>query len=260
MKPEISEFSYGYALVETLTGGAVGLTAAPIFPSLYQEGQPGGGYDAFLPARGLPVFLQFKLCHYMSRSSAKEWDEFGAPYYRFYLHSSGSQCHQHELLLELERDYREVYYAVPKFYTTPELNDAYLNGQIRDRSAFFRPSDIGVLPDHEEHYVVLSSEDQEIYRLCSKKPKSIKKPTSGKEFIEMSRRSVRERSQRIDREFLESMVRNVIFQILEEFPEKFDLERIYETMRGDSTEDSAQMLAYVGRTVFNAQLVILSEH
>jgi len=43
MKPQISEFSYGYALTDELIHWhGTNLTAAPIFPSLYQEGQVGG--------------------------------------------------------------------------------------------------------------------------------------------------------------------------------------------------------------------------
>jgi len=42
----LSEFSYGYALTEQLTRSASGtLIAAPIFPSLFAEGQPDAGYD-----------------------------------------------------------------------------------------------------------------------------------------------------------------------------------------------------------------------
>ena len=45
MRPMLSEFSYGYALTEELvSGGTANLTAAPIFPSLYAEGQIGGGW------------------------------------------------------------------------------------------------------------------------------------------------------------------------------------------------------------------------
>jgi hypothetical protein len=49
MKPVISEFSYGFALVnELLKLTGYGFNAVPVFPSLYQEGQTGGGFDVFL--------------------------------------------------------------------------------------------------------------------------------------------------------------------------------------------------------------------
>ena len=51
MKPNISEFIYGYALTsELISWHGTSITAAPVFPSLYQEGQAGGGYDVMLPA------------------------------------------------------------------------------------------------------------------------------------------------------------------------------------------------------------------
>jgi len=40
MKPQVSEFSYGYALTgELIHWQGTNLTAVPISPSLYQEGQ-----------------------------------------------------------------------------------------------------------------------------------------------------------------------------------------------------------------------------
>ena len=57
MKPNISEFSYGYALTDELIHRReININSAPIFPSLYEEGQNGGGYDLFLDRPGLPLF------------------------------------------------------------------------------------------------------------------------------------------------------------------------------------------------------------
>ena len=71
MTPEISEFSYGFALTNELVGWAP-LAAAPIFPSLLEEGKAGGGYDVHLDAPGTPLYLQFKRSDCMKRKSAKE--------------------------------------------------------------------------------------------------------------------------------------------------------------------------------------------
>ena len=61
MESTFSEFSYGFALTQELASGRFGsLVAAPVCPSLIQEGQPGGGYDVKLPLIGAPLFLQFK--------------------------------------------------------------------------------------------------------------------------------------------------------------------------------------------------------
>ena len=93
MRPLLSEFSFGYALTEELVAGVIGgLMAAPVFPSLIQEGQAGGGYDLQLPLAGAPLFLQFKLSDCMVYRSAAEWDDFGHSYYRMHLRPSRHPC------------------------------------------------------------------------------------------------------------------------------------------------------------------------
>lgn len=137
MKPMISEFSYGYTLTEELASGILGpIVGAPIFPSLYQEGQPGGGYDLELPREGAPLFLQFKLSHYLKRSNANEWNYFSSAYYRMHLRPP-LYSDQHELLIELEQSGNEVYYVAPMFHRAEELNDAYTTRNVFNRSVFF---------------------------------------------------------------------------------------------------------------------------
>lgn len=72
MQSKISEFSYGFALINELVGW-VNLQAAPIFPSLLEEGKEGGGYDVKLDAPGIPLLIQFKRSECMTRRSAKEF-------------------------------------------------------------------------------------------------------------------------------------------------------------------------------------------
>ncbi|MBI5711833.1 MAG: hypothetical protein HZC38_00180 [Chloroflexi bacterium] len=155
MKPNISEFSYGYALTEGLIRWVnAPITAAPVFPSLIEEGRPGGGYDLKLDFSGLPLFVQFKLSNYMKSRKAIEFEQglFGASFYRMYLRPL-RHSNQHELLLDLENAGNEVYYAAPAFHEAAELNDAYVNQEVMTRSVFIRPSEIGTLPDRDEHYV-----------------------------------------------------------------------------------------------------------
>jgi hypothetical protein len=54
MTPEISEFSYGFALTNEIVGWAP-VNAAPLFPSLIEEGRAGGGYDVALNLSGVAV-------------------------------------------------------------------------------------------------------------------------------------------------------------------------------------------------------------
>ncbi len=155
MKPNISEFSYGYALTDELIHWhGTTITAAPVFPSLYKEGKKGGGYDLLLDRGGIPLFLQFKLADCMVRSNAREVQQghFACPFFRMHLRPS-RHSNQHEMLLDLENQDNEVYYSAPAFHELDDLNDAYLNHQVRQRSIWIKPSVIGPLPDDRDHHV-----------------------------------------------------------------------------------------------------------
>lgn len=148
MKPDISEFSFGFALTHELIAH-YGLTSlAPEFPNLRQEG--GLGYDVKLSGGGLPVFLQFKLSEYMNRSSALAAGNVGVPHYRAALRPT-RHSKQHSLLLKLEAQGFPVFYAAPLFHTPSGLDDAFTQRNVVARTAFFRPQDIGPLPDDRDH-------------------------------------------------------------------------------------------------------------
>jgi hypothetical protein len=154
MRPTISEFSYGFAITSELVQAPGGVTAAPVFPSLLDEGQQGGGWDVRLDRPGVPLFLQFKLCDQMTRRTCREARDagFNVPCYRMHLRSARVSS-QHEMLLDLEAAGQEVYYSAPMFHQPEELNAAFLTNSVRVRSLWLRPSDIGPLPDNREHHV-----------------------------------------------------------------------------------------------------------
>lgn len=154
MKPDISEFSYGYALTEALiwdTGLPV--VRVPIFPSLIEEGRS-GGYDVGIQFQGLLLFLQFKLSHFMTRGTADETKRglLNIPFYRMHLRPA-RHSRQHAMLLDLEVAGEIVFYAAPKFHRPSELNTAYLKRTMIQQSLFIRPSTIGPLPDDRDHHV-----------------------------------------------------------------------------------------------------------
>ncbi len=195
MKPNISEFSYGYALTDELIHWhGVALTAAPVFPSLYQEGQTGGGYDLMLQRPGLPLFLQFKLADCMVRANAQEIRDghFTAPFFRMHLRPS-RHSDQHEMLLDLENAGNEVYYCAPAFQHPEDLNDAYLNHQVRERSIWLRPLDIGALPDDEDHHVAFTVPG--VHRFCSKNSRIIESKGDFYEFFKNIDKGFKEKSE-----------------------------------------------------------------
>ena len=171
MTPDISEFSYGFALTQELVALAgKRLRAAPIFPSLIEEGKAGGGYDVNLDIPGFPMFLQFKRSDCMVSSRAKEIQQghnFNLPFYRFKI-TERSRSDQHDLLLALDSGKNQVFYAAPRFHTVMELNAAYLAAKVSRRSLYIRPRDIGRLDDNAHHVafdkvrILLCSDPREI--------------------------------------------------------------------------------------------------
>lgn len=190
MRPEISEFSYGYALTEAFS--ALGdLSAAPIFPSLRQEGQQGGGYDVQIQYSGTILFLQFKLSDCMVRENASQSAVFGLPYYRMHIRSL-ARSQQHPMLLGLETSGNTVFYAAPKFHTPEEFNNSYLNRTIIEDSFFIEPSTIGAITDYDDHYIAFNvANDHGFY---SKEPKKLNVEKIGaKYFIHKVREDVKEK-------------------------------------------------------------------
>lgn len=176
MKPDFSEFSYGYAVTEELVSwDRTALIAAPMFPSLYDEGKPGGGYDVNIPLLGKPVFLQFKLSDQLRRENSKEYLNglLRVPYYRMHLRPA-KHSDQHNLLLDLEASGEAVFYVAPEFHLPAELNDFYLNRTVVFHSAAFSPQSIGPMPDNDEHYIVFERGTMIGYR-CSVDMKKIPK-------------------------------------------------------------------------------------
>ncbi|MGP9809872.1 hypothetical protein ACTZWT_00010 [Rhodopseudomonas sp. NSM] len=166
MVPEISEFSYGFALTHELANLAgVGLKAAPIFPSLIEEGKSGGGYDVKLDWVGIPVFLQFKRADCMKLATAKPVNTGAAldlPFYRFPITPNWKSA-QHDMLLSLDQGANEVFYVAPRFHLVREFNDAYIATSIVNRSFFIRPSAIGPLGDGDHHVAY----DDKTHLVCS---------------------------------------------------------------------------------------------
>ena len=141
VRPDISEFSYGYAVTEELASQhRTYLTAAPLLPSLQDEGKADIGYDVRFELIGIPAFLQFKVGHPMASRRAKECNDHGwaPPFYRMYLRA-GRVSRQHQSLLDLEAKGHLVRYVAPAFHTPAALNDAYLNAEVATRSFWLKP-------------------------------------------------------------------------------------------------------------------------
>lgn len=207
--PQFSEFSFGYALTDNLIHGGLlkNLKAAPTFPSLYKEGKPGGGYDLKVPLISSPLFLQFKIPQILTRKSNKTPPGFVTPYYRMHVRPGG-QSLQHQNLLNHGRRHRLVYYVTPRFHTTATLNKAFLRRQMIAKSVFIRPSQIGLLDDHD-HFVAYDRLNSTAWLFSE--PSEIEGAIDGETFIEEVQANIPEvRQAESENELFDSIALEII--------------------------------------------------
>ena len=260
MKPDFSEFSYGYAVTEELVSlHRASIVAAPMFPSLYDEGQPGGGYDVKIPIVGYPVFLQFKLSDQLERANSKEYKSglLGLPYYRMYIRPA-KHSDQHTLLLDLEASGEAVFYVAPEFHLPAELNSFYLNRTVVFNSAAFSPQEIGPMPDEHEHYIVFERGALLGYR-CSDNIKEVIKFSlskglrsvlnqRGSQTRDLGERGLRDISQRM----FDVLARGE--QRVRSRANSIDIPGLRKIVDGRPTVES---IGYMARTFFGVELLIL---
>lgn len=259
MKPDFSEFSYGYAVTEELVATSKALVvAAPVFPSLYEEGKSGGGYDVKIPFSGKPIFLQFKLSDYLKQINSKEHRTgiLSVPYYRMFLRPT-KHSDQHNLLLELEKSGQSVFYIAPEFHLPVELNDFYLKNAIVANSTAFTPMGIGLLPDDEEHYVVFKRGTTIGYR-CSDMPLEIPRIPL-KDGLESLVKFSGIQSRRLGYEGLNEIMEQML-EVLTQGENQLQEHKSVDIgglRRIISNRSIVESIGYIARTFFDAQLLIL---
>ncbi len=157
MKVGYTEFSFGYAFTENLIRSlSTGPTGAPIFPNLVQEATV--GYDVKINLPAVPLFFQFKLPERMKKGTAFEVASgscpgLTTPFYRIGL-MRNDLSKQHAHLIELEDRFPScVFYAAPCLADIHAFNISYGLGRVYQDTAFFSPTDIGLLPDNKQHTI-----------------------------------------------------------------------------------------------------------
>lgn len=251
MKPDISEFSYGFALTNEIVERfpTIRSAGAPQFPSLYQEGQAGGGYDVEIP--GAALFLQFKLSEVLTRRNAKEASLLGLPYFRMRLRPLRHSA-QHNLLLELERSGAGVVlYAAPEFNAPNELSRAFSDQTVVERSAFFAPSAIGDLPDEGSHYVVFT--DRDLIAFLRSEPVKIKR-TDAREILELLSASVPGSTTTRNESFFEELITQMI-DVYRRKGTKLSPADLDAFRRISSARASPAVAQFVSQTLFDCELM-----
>jgi hypothetical protein len=257
MKPNISEFSYGYALTDELVHWHnLPITAAPVFPSLYDEGRPGGGYDVKLNKDGIPLFIQFKLSHCMVRNTAMEVREgaiSSVPFYRMHIRAR-QHSDQHDMLLALEAEGNEVYYSAPAFHEPSELDDAYINHKVKERSLWIEPSSIGSFADDGAHHVAFNLGDP--VHVCSK-PRLLDVKGSYDEFTEHVISSFNDRASRaLSREPLLETVS--LMRELSTSRREFTWQDRQASEDGLADRHPLQQMAFFAHVYFDVQLFVVT--
>ncbi len=245
MRAEFSEFSFAYALTESLflsirqslpKAGLTGSRATMPFFTTQRE-EYGVGYDVAIKSLNhCLMFLQFKTCDGMIRKGAKEISKYGlclrVPFLRMNLMPS-SRSPQHKLLMELENKGFSVYYAAPRYYTCGDFVCYYSEECILKQSVFIQPNKIGPLPDDKPHCV--SFECSSKFGWFLSEPRKVSDILFGRDVVEKMAETMQERRsgdisvstalEVIERLLMEQGITEKIF---DSTPEKTPLERLME--------------------------------
>lgn len=239
MKPNISEFSYGYALTSELVRRyAFKGVGAPIFPSLKDEGSL--GYDVKVP--GVPLFLQFKLCDEMVRESAEDSDLLGVPHLRMHLRPL-RHSDQHNLLRRLEARGNTVFYAAPEFTQPNDLNEAYDQGVVLSRTVLWSPGEIGLL-DGGDHHIAFRAGDSFGY-LRSEPRRMEKRPAKEILFRSVRKQVAAGRAHAPSREYFAALAAELAELYQHDHPY-----RVRERL-GTATRDPQDDVAFVSQALFD---------
>lgn len=168
VKIEFSEFGYGFAATKELIDLHGQGVCAPRFPTQNEEAS--AGYDVRIDDVVVPLFLQFKRPEHLTQANAREWSVFLREYYRVELRTGNhrSGINQHNLLVDLEARFPgEVFYLAPRWYSGTQFDDRYATQSILATSLALHPTEVGHLPDREQHSIVYTADREDGAYLCS---------------------------------------------------------------------------------------------
>jgi hypothetical protein len=149
MKSEITDISFSSALTfELVTQYGLLTLGAPILPSLQKEAI----FRTDMNAKSVLLFIQYRTSERIIGNAASLNDEWGIPYYRFFLHPN-NRNKRHELLLSLEDMISLVYYVAPEFHTKSELYESLMQNSLLKNSTFWSPKAIGTLSQKERNTI-----------------------------------------------------------------------------------------------------------
>ena len=166
MRPDFSEFSYGFAFTHEYVNRNPGLKAAPELPSLIKEAET--GHDLKLDYQGHPKYFQFKLSDYLDRRNTIHWQDHRRPHYRFRVSTRPrpnrpARTDQHNQLKRLAQTVDDVFYVAPRFHSKDEFDRLFLQGMVTDCSLWAPLKDLCWVSDNEVHYMTFTRDQKETW-------------------------------------------------------------------------------------------------
>ena len=193
----------------------------------------------------------------MIRANANEAKKghFKEPFYRMHLRSS-SISDQQASLLWLEQGGNDVFYSAPGFHTIADLDAAYTERTVWNRSFRIRPSQIGFLPDEKQHHVTFQTATGN-WRFYSEEPsrsghgqstETISKDLQTK-IAERGKRNLRQQIEGLDHELM-----GIVKQRNEKRPERerINVQKLAEDL------NPIRRIAYIARQFFDCQLLFVT--
>lgn len=140
---EFSETSFSFAFTRDLLnklnpGGQI----APYFPTTIDEANQ--GYDVGVSIRGQLLFFQYKIPEEITTYNGSYSNDFGVPYFTVRIRRSRrNRPTQHDVLKRLAVSQPNVFYAMPAFARTEDLNRAFSQNNVINRSIWIAVSELG---------------------------------------------------------------------------------------------------------------------
>lgn len=112
------------------------------------------GYDIAFEEYVYPIYIQYKISTFLTRSNAKYWSEFKGPYYKFNLHRK-NKYKQHNTLVDLAKS-ANVYYCAPAFFTRDALLKYHRMRKVVENSVLIEIGSLGKISSSEQHCICFS--------------------------------------------------------------------------------------------------------
>jgi hypothetical protein len=180
---------------------------------------------------------------------------FQPPFYRMHLRSRAISD-QHESLLSLEQDGNDVFYVAPSFHTTTDLNAAYAQRRVWDRSFRIRPSAIGSLPDDKGHHVSFQ-QSTGWWRRYSEEPSNEGRAPSTDEVVKELEARIDERGKRNLRSQLEELDDRLQTIVNTRNKQRLQRERIDLGTLGEHV-DPLRRVSYIAGQFFDCQMLFVT--